>query len=93
MTIKSDDIQSRQTVFSSIIKRQPIPQPNIPESFKLLIKKLEGACLKINVQYGESNEFVSCHEFIEKQLSRDVGVSEYDYVVSEVKAAMKKKSA
>lgn len=71
MTIKSDDIQSRQSVFSTIIKNQPLPTPNIPESFKLLIKKLEGACMKINVQYGEENKFISCHEFIEKQLSRD----------------------
>ncbi|GCE63333.1 DNA-directed RNA polymerase subunit beta [Candidatus Mycoplasma haematohominis] len=71
LTIKSDDIQSRQSVFSSIIKKQPLPTPNIPESFKLLIKKLEGACMKINVQYGDENKFISCHEFIEKQLSRD----------------------
>lgn len=71
LTIKSDDIQSRQSLFSFIIKNQPLPTPNIPESFKLLIKKLEGACMKINVQYGDENKFISCHEFIEKQLSRD----------------------
>lgn len=78
LTIKSDDIQSRQSVFSSIIKKQPLPTPNIPESFKLLIKKLEGACMKINVQYGDENKFISCHEFIEKQLSRDSGVVSTD---------------
>ncbi|AEG73774.1 DNA-directed RNA polymerase subunit beta [Mycoplasma haemofelis Ohio2] len=72
LTIKSDDIQSRSFIFSSIIKRQPLPTPNIPESFKLLVKKLEGACLKINVQYGDENKFISCSEFIEKQLSREV---------------------
>lgn len=71
LTIKSDDIQSRQSIFSSIIRGQPIPSPNIPESFKLLVKKLEGACLKINVQYGDENKFISCHEFIEQQLSRE----------------------
>lgn len=72
LTIKSDDIQSRQFIFSSIIKNQPLPSPNIPESFKLLVKKLEGACLKINVQYGDENKFINCHEFIERQLSREL---------------------
>jgi DNA-directed RNA polymerase subunit beta len=48
LTIKSDDIEGRTHAFQSIIKGQPIPEPAIPESFKVLTKELAGLALDIS---------------------------------------------
>ncbi len=48
LTIKSDDIDGRAKAFQSIIKGQEIPEPAIPESFKVLTKELAGLCLDIS---------------------------------------------
>ena len=47
-TIKSDDIEGRTHAFQAIIKGQPIPEPAIPESFKVLTKELAGLALDIS---------------------------------------------
>jgi DNA-directed RNA polymerase subunit beta len=49
MTIKSDDMESRKKAYSAIIRHGEIPQPSIPDAFKLLTKQLQGLCLKIDV--------------------------------------------
>ncbi|MBU1117905.1 DNA-directed RNA polymerase subunit beta [Patescibacteria group bacterium] len=48
LTIKSDDIDGRTHAFQAIIKGQPIPEPAIPESFKVLTKELAGLALDIS---------------------------------------------
>lgn len=48
LTIKSDDIEGRTHAFQSIIKGMPIPEPAIPESFKVLTKELAGLALDIS---------------------------------------------
>jgi DNA-directed RNA polymerase subunit beta len=48
LTIKSDDIEGRTHAFQSIIKGQVIPEPAIPESFKVLTKELAGLCIDIS---------------------------------------------
>ncbi|WGH25172.1 MAG: DNA-directed RNA polymerase subunit beta, partial [Candidatus Shikimatogenerans bostrichidophilus] len=50
LTIKSDDIEGRIKTYESIIKGLPLPTPNIPESFKVLIKELKGLCLNISLK-------------------------------------------
>lgn len=47
LTIKSDDVEGRNKAFESIIKGLDIPQSNIPESFKVLVKELNSLCLHI----------------------------------------------
>ncbi len=47
LTIKSDDIEGRSQAFQSIIKGLPIPEPAIPESFKVLTKELAGLGLEV----------------------------------------------
>lgn len=47
LTIKSDDIKGRYAAFQSIIKGLPIPESHVPESFKLLVRQLNGLCLGI----------------------------------------------
>jgi hypothetical protein len=48
LTIKSDDIEGRTHAFQAIIKGQAIPEPAIPESFKVLTKELAGLALDIS---------------------------------------------
>ncbi len=48
LTIKSDDIEGRTHAFQAIIKGEPIPEPAIPESFKVLTKELAGLALDIS---------------------------------------------
>ncbi len=48
LTLKSDDIKGRNQVINSIIRGQPIPKPGIPESFKVLLRELQGLGLDIN---------------------------------------------
>ncbi len=48
LTIKSDDIEGRGQAFQSIIKGRDIPEPGIPESFKVMVKELAGLGLKVN---------------------------------------------
>ncbi|MFH1561737.1 MAG: DNA-directed RNA polymerase subunit beta, partial [Patescibacteria group bacterium] len=47
LTVKSDDIIGRTATFQAIIKNQPIPDPKIPESFRVLVKELNGLGLVI----------------------------------------------
>ncbi|MPN13844.1 DNA-directed RNA polymerase subunit beta [bioreactor metagenome] len=48
LTIKSDDVEGRTHTFQAIIKGQEIPEPAIPESFKVLTKELAGLALDIS---------------------------------------------
>ncbi|MDH3005102.1 MAG: DNA-directed RNA polymerase subunit beta, partial [Candidatus Shikimatogenerans sp. JK-2022] len=50
LTIKSDDIEGRRKTYEAIIKGEQLPEPNIPESFKVLIKELKGLCLNLTLK-------------------------------------------
>ncbi len=47
LTIKSDDVVGRAKAFEAIVKDSPIPESNIPESFKVLVKELNSLCLDV----------------------------------------------
>jgi DNA-directed RNA polymerase subunit beta len=49
LTIKSDDIHGRVKVYEAIVKGENIPEPGIPESFKVLIKEMQSLCLNVEV--------------------------------------------
>jgi len=49
LTIKSDDIVGRVKVYEAIVKGENIPEPGIPESFKVLLKELQALCLNVEV--------------------------------------------
>ncbi|WP_114699681.1 DNA-directed RNA polymerase subunit beta [Nocardia mexicana] len=49
LTIKSDDIIGRVKVYEAIVKGDNIPEPGIPESFKVLLKELQALCLNVEV--------------------------------------------
>jgi len=56
LTIKSDDIKGRNDVYKAILKGINIPEPGIPESFKVLIKELQGLSLDVKVYDQNSIE-------------------------------------
>ncbi|TDO87558.1 DNA-directed RNA polymerase subunit beta [Enemella evansiae] len=49
LTIKSDDVQGRVKVYEAIVKGENIPEPGIPESFKVLVKEMKSLCLNVEV--------------------------------------------
>ncbi|MFA6570963.1 MAG: DNA-directed RNA polymerase subunit beta [Bacteroidota bacterium] len=50
ITVKSDDVQGRAKAYESIVKGENMPNPNIPESFNVLVRELQGLCLDLNIE-------------------------------------------
>ena len=53
LTIKSDDVLGRVRVYEAIVKGENIPEPGIPESFKVLMKEMQALCLDVEVISNE----------------------------------------
>jgi DNA-directed RNA polymerase subunit beta len=49
LTIKSDDVVGRAKTYESIVKGEPIKKPNVPESFRVLVKELQSLCLNVEL--------------------------------------------
>jgi DNA-directed RNA polymerase subunit beta len=64
LTIKSDDVLGRVKVYEAIVKGENIPEPGIPESFKVLIKEMQALCLNVRV-INEAGEEVEIRELDE----------------------------
>jgi DNA-directed RNA polymerase subunit beta len=56
LTVKSDDVVGRVKTYESIVKGENIPEPGVPESFKVLIKELQALCLNVKVLNDEREE-------------------------------------
>jgi DNA-directed RNA polymerase subunit beta len=56
LTIKSDDTVGRVKVYEAIVKGENIPEPGIPESFKVLLKELQSLCLNVEVLQADGTE-------------------------------------
>jgi len=74
LTVKSDDVVGRVKTYEAIVKGENIPQPGVPESFKVLIKELQALCLNVKVLNDEREEI---------ELKED---SEYEEASIELKA-------
>ena len=61
LTVKSDDIVGRVKTYEAIVKGENIPEPGIPESFKVLIKEMQSLCLDVKV-LTEDNEEIEIKE-------------------------------
>ncbi|MDR1298757.1 MAG: DNA-directed RNA polymerase subunit beta [Oscillospiraceae bacterium] len=55
LTVKSDDVTGRVRTYESIVKGHNIPQPGVPESFKVLVKELQSLCLDLRVLDEDGN--------------------------------------
>jgi DNA-directed RNA polymerase subunit beta len=64
LTIKSDDVLGRVKVYEAIVKGENIPEPGIPESFKVLIKEMQSLCLDVEVLAEDGRE-IEMHELDE----------------------------
>jgi DNA-directed RNA polymerase subunit beta len=56
LTVKSDDVTGRVKTYESIVKGENIPEPGIPESFKVLVKELQSLALDIKIITSDENE-------------------------------------
>ncbi len=56
LTVKSDDVVGRVKTYESIVKGNNVPQPGIPESFKVLVKELQSLCLDVSVLDANGEE-------------------------------------
>lgn len=56
LTVKSDDVTGRVKTYEAIVKGENIPEPGIPESFKVLVKELQSLALDIRIINGDNDE-------------------------------------
>ena len=73
ITVKSDDVQGRTKAYESIVKGEPIAEPGIPESFKVIVKEFQGIGLDVKI-LTEDNKELSVSEFApeDEQVTRAV---------------------
>ena len=64
LTIKSDDVIGRVKTYEAIVKGENVPEPGVPESFKVLIKELQSLGLDVRL-YSENDEELELSENIE----------------------------
>ncbi|MBI6874695.1 DNA-directed RNA polymerase subunit beta [Clostridium aciditolerans] len=73
LTVKSDDVVGRVKTYEAIVKGENIPEPGVPESFKVLIKELQALCLDVKV-LNDDNEEVRLRESVDEEIE-DLGVN------------------
>lgn len=77
LTVKSDDVVGRLKTYESIVKGENIPEPGVPEGFKVLIKELQSLALDVRVLSGEDEEILIKdidYEVNEKEKARELGL-------------------
>lgn len=67
LTVKSDDVVGRVKTYESIVKGENIPEPGVPESFKVLIKELQALCLNVKV-LNEENQEIKLKESVDEEV-------------------------
>jgi DNA-directed RNA polymerase subunit beta len=73
LTVKSDDVVGRVKTYEAIVKGNNVPQPGIPESFKVLVKELQSLGLDVRV-YDKDNEEID----LKQNFDDDMGFSPSD---------------
>ncbi|KGM96292.1 DNA-directed RNA polymerase subunit beta, partial [Clostridium botulinum C/D str. DC5] len=73
LTVKSDDVVGRVKTYEAIVKGENIPEPGVPESFKVLIKELQALCLDVKVLSGD-NEEITIKETVDEEME-ELGVN------------------
>ena len=74
LTVKSDDVVGRVKTYEAIVKGENIPQPGIPESFKVLIKELQALCLDVKV-LNDNKEEIELKESVDEEMEKlDVNI-------------------
>ncbi|WP_026883628.1 DNA-directed RNA polymerase subunit beta [Clostridium akagii] len=74
VTVKSDDVVGRVKTYEAIVKGENIPEPGIPEAFKVLIKELQALCLDVKV-LTDDHEEIKLKESVDEELENlDVNI-------------------
>ena len=75
LTVKSDDMKGRERAYEAIVKGQNLPNPGIPESFKVLIKEMQSLCLNVEVltETGSAVELADTEEDF-FSVTRELGI-------------------
>ncbi|MDP2892348.1 MAG: DNA-directed RNA polymerase subunit beta [Bacillota bacterium] len=74
LTVKSDDVLGRVKTYESIIKGENIPEPGVPESFKVLIKELQSLALDVKVLASDNRE-IKMRESVEEADELGLGIA------------------
>ena len=74
LTVKSDDVVGRVKTYEAIVKGENIPEPGVPESYKVLIMEIQALCLDVKV-LNDDNEEVRLKELAEEEDSADLEVN------------------
>ena len=77
LTVKSDDVVGRLKTYESIVKGENIPEPGVPEGFKVLIKELQSLALDVRILSEDDSEIHIKdidYEVNEKEKARELGV-------------------
>ena len=70
LTVKSDDVVGRVKTYEAIVKGENIPEPGVPESFKVLVKELQSLGLDVRL-YSEDNQELELKENVEEGVEYD----------------------
>ena len=99
LTVKSDDVVGRVKTYEAIVKGENIPEPGIPESFKVLIKEMQSLALDVKVlnEAGEEVELQESYEYegapdLEKIISEDTAKSSTDEYLEDGSGFMEEKT-
>lgn len=77
LTVKSDDVVGRLKTYEAIVKGENIPEPGVPEGFKVLIKELQSLALDVRILSDNNEEILikdSSMELNEKEKAKELGV-------------------
>lgn len=75
LTVKSDDVIGRVKTYEAIVKGENVPEPGVPESFKVLIKELQSLCLDVKVLSDEAQEIQIKEEDEDvKEMAKELGL-------------------
>jgi DNA-directed RNA polymerase subunit beta len=81
LTVKSDDVVGRVKTYEAIVKGENIPEPGIPESFKVLLKELQSLALDVRVldENGKEIELKENVDYSDSEFKFELGESKGDY--------------
>ena len=74
LTVKSDDVVGRVKTYEAIVKGENVPEPGVPESFKVLIKEMQSLCLDVKVLGEENDEILLKESDADDSLNLDINI-------------------
>ena len=82
LTVKSDDVTGRVKTYEAIVKGHNVPNPGVPESFKVLVKELQSLCLEVRV-LDENGDEIILRDEDEDDVVYAAGMNDETYVTDE----------